>query len=169
MLNLKLAEVTRGEVRLREEIAPDHPVWNGVEAEILEPLHVDLHARSVGDGVLVSGTLRSRLEIQCRRCLASVVLDLDEAVDLWFEEVTSLEAREWEGEAYPLPPRGGDLDLTEALREQLLLRIPEYVVCREECRGLCPRCGADLNVAECDCTEEPTPGPWDALKNLTFD
>ena len=55
------------------------------------------------------------------------------------------------------------------LREQLLLRVPAYVVCREECRGLCPQCGANLNETTCACEPEQAASPWDALKKLKFD
>ena len=65
--------------------------------------------------------------------------------------------------------RGNEIDLREPLREQLLLHLPEYVACREECRGLCPHCGANRNETECGCVSERLPGPWDALKNVKFD
>jgi uncharacterized protein len=70
---------------------------------------------------------------------------------------------------YPLPARGDELDLREAVREQLLLRAPRFALCREECRGLCPTCGADRNQDDCGCVPEPAVSPWDALKNVTFD
>ena len=73
------------------------------------------------------------------------------------------------GEVYPLPVRGTELDLTEAVREQLLLQVPAYVLCREACAGLCPRCGADRNDGECGCAPPDEGSPWAALKKLTFD
>jgi uncharacterized protein len=74
-----------------------------------------------------------------------------------------------EGDVYPLDLHAAELDLTEALREQLMLRVPQYVVCDEACRGLCPQCGANLNETECGCTPPEEPGPWDALKKIRFD
>ena len=59
MLNLSLAEVARGEVRVRGTIAPDDPLWEGTRVALREPLEVDLDARSVGEGVLVRGTIRA--------------------------------------------------------------------------------------------------------------
>jgi uncharacterized protein len=51
------------------------------------------------------------------------------------------------------------------IREELILAVPEYVLCREECRGLCPRCGKDLNEGPCACRPEPDPR-WAALEAL---
>lgn len=171
MLKLNLSAVAREEVRLREEVPPEHPLWSewtGTEVVPLEPLEVDLTARSVGEGVFVRGTLRTRVQVPCRRCLAATEHEVDETVDFLFQELEE-EDDDAGGEVYALPPKGVELDLTEAVREQLVLRVPRYVVCREECRGLCPRCGADLNEAPCDCVPEEEPSPWDALKKLKFD
>jgi len=61
-------------------------------------------------------------------------------------------------EAYLIPRRAAELDLGDAVREELILAVPEYVLCREDCRGMCPRCGVDLNAGPCDCTPVPGPG-----------
>jgi DUF177 domain-containing protein len=168
MLHLNLAGVDRGEVSLREQVPPDHPMWNGTGVELVEPLDVDLAARSVGDGVLVRGTLRTKVRQVCRRCLAPVEQEVDEHVDLLFAEPTEEDDAD-DGEVYFLPARGDDLDLTDAVREQVLLQAPEFTLCREECRGLCPTCGRDLNEGACECVPEAAPSPWDALKNVEFD
>ncbi len=170
MLHLILVEVARRDVRVQEEITPDHPIWDGIGATPRAPLAVDLSARSVGQGLLIAGTLRGTFEVQCRRCLTAVTWDLDEEINLWFEPLEDEEERfQLEGEVYPMPARGTELDLTDAVREQLLLRIPDYLLCREDCLGLCPQCGIDLNQAQCTCVEEPTAGPWDVLKQIKFD
>lgn len=169
MLKLSLGAVSRGEVQVREEVPPEHPMWEGMEVALAGPLKVDLGARSVGDGVFVRGRLSGTLRVPCRRCLAEVEREMDQEVDFLFEELEEEEETEMEGEVYALPERGDELDLTEAVREQVLLHVPRYVVCREECRGLCPRCGADLNTAPCDCVPEEEPSPWDSLKKIRFD
>lgn len=169
MLHLNLAGVDRGEVYLREQVPADHPMWNDTGVVLVEPLDVDLSARSVGDGVLVRGTLRTRVRQACRRCLAPVEQKVDEHVDLLFvppgEDAEDVD----DGEVYPLPARGDDLDLTGAVREQVLLQAPEFTLCREDCPGLCPTCGKDLNEGACECVPEVAESPWDALKNVEFD
>jgi uncharacterized protein len=169
MLNLSLSAVSRGEVQVREQVPPDHPMWEGTEVRLAGPLEVDLNAREVGRGVFLRGTLRGTLRVPCRRCLAETDAVLDEEVDFLFDELEGDEEDEVGGEVYPLRTRGDELDLTEAVREQVLLRVPRYVLCRDECRGLCPKCGADLNTAPCDCVPDEGDSPWDALKKIRFD
>lgn len=168
MLKANLTAVDRQEVRLQEAVPADHPMWEGAGVELVQPLEVDLTARSVGDGVLVRGHLRTRVRLACRRCLTEVEQDVDAQVDLLFEQLGEDE-EEMEGEVYPLPSRGTELDIAEPVREQLLLQVPQYALCDEACRGLCPQCGTNLNEGACDCVSEAAPSPWDALKKLKLD
>jgi uncharacterized protein len=61
---------------------------------------------------------------------------------------------------------GEGLELAEIVREQLLLAIPIKTVCREECKGLCPHCGKNLNSGECECAQGASDPRWEALKSL---
>jgi uncharacterized protein len=168
MLKANLAGLDRDEARLVEAVPVDSPFWNGTELHPVGPLDVDLVVRSVGDGVLVRGRLAAEVELECRRCLSPVRHRVDDTVDMYFTEIGPDE-EEIEGEVYPLPVRGAELDLADAVREQLLLRVPDFALCREECRGFCPQCGTNLNEAECGCVPEAPPSPWDALKQAKFD
>ena len=66
---------------------------------------------------------------------------------------------------YAIPERAKELDLREALREELLLAVAQFVECRPDCRGLCPECGANLNAGPCGCRPERDPR-WEALSDL---
>jgi uncharacterized protein len=169
MLKLALNAVDRGEVRIRETVPPDAPMWSEASVKLSAPLQVDLVATSVGEGILVRGSLRTEVTGECRRCLIEVPAGVDLHVDLLFEPVSPEEEDEAEGEVYPLPQRGAELDLSGPIREQIVLNAPTYVLCREDCRGLCPQCGADRNQTACDCVSEPAPSPWDALMKLKHD
>jgi uncharacterized protein len=68
-------------------------------------------------------------------------------------------------DCYPLPPDAREVDLTPAVREKMILAAPRYVVCRDDCRGLCPRCGHDLNAGPCGCPPA-TDLRWQALASL---
>jgi uncharacterized protein len=170
MLILSLNAVARGEVPVVGEISPADPVWEDADVALAEPLRVQMRARFVGEGVLARGRMRTRLDLECRRCLTAVGYDIDDAVDLLYEPLAGEEEEvALSGEVYPLPPRGDQIDLKPALREQLLLRVPDHVVCDEACRGLCPQCGTDLNRETCSCVPVAASGPWDALRKLKFD
>lgn len=169
MLNLSLTAVARGPVRLRQEILASDPLWESVGITLGEPLRVDLEATTVGEGVLIRGVIETELSAECRRCLAGVPVRIRDTVDMLFEPLAPGEAEELGGEVYSLPARGDQLDIREALREQLVLRIPDFVVCSESCRGLCPQCGAELNHTNCECVPEAPPSAWGALKDIKFD
>lgn len=169
MPTLSLAAVSHEEVDVRDEVAPDDPLWDGTGLTLREPLRVELRAQSVGEGILVRGQLSTGLLLECRRCLKEVPTEVDIHVDLLYEPLEGEEADELGGEIYPIPPKASDLDLGPALREQLLLQVPDFVVCEEACRGLCPQCGTNLNEAKCACVPEARESPWDALKKLEFD
>ena len=61
---------------------------------------------------------------------------------------------------------GEKIDLTDLVREQILLDLPTQILCREDCKGLCQKCGANLNEVNCNCAENETDPRWSALKNL---
>lgn len=166
---LDLTEVYRGEARFEGELRPDDPLWEGSGLQLMEPLRLDLVAQPVSEGVLVRGRMVTRLALECRRCLTEVVHAVDDEITLLFEPLLPDEEEDLDGEVYPLPSRGDQLDLKPALREELMLRVPEFVVCTAECRGLCATCGANLNETTCECVPEAAESPWDALRNLKFD
>jgi uncharacterized protein len=168
MLILDRADLARGEVRVAGEISPEHLEWKRAEVALLEPVRAELVARGAGDSVWVHGTLHTRARFSCSRCLSDVVRQVETPVDLLFAPQAP-EDEEADGEVYPLAPRAKEIDLADAVREQLLLNLPAYVICSADCKGLCPQCGADLNAGGCSCEPERDPSPWDALKNIKFD
>ena len=169
MLILSLTAVARAPVRLHLALPADLPLWRDAGLVLDEPLTADLEARSVGEGILVRGEMSTRVAAECRRCLTPVHVDLRQPVDLLYEPLSPEDELDLSGEVYPLPDRGDELDLAPALREQLILKVPDFVLCTESCRGLCPHCGAELNRTSCGCVGEAKPSAWDALKSIRFD
>ena len=110
-----------------------------------------LHAQHVSDELVVGGTLEFPVFLQCARCsefFSTTVVDSDFL------------------RAYPASEDIDSVDITEDLREDLLLNIPGFPVCSEECKGLCMQCGADLNKGPCGCAAGDRPNAWSALDNL---
>ena len=101
----------------------------------------------VQGGVLVQGTLGSRLEQECVRCLESSKL----SIDLKLEETFRLPGTSPQIDTPHEVSENGRLDLTPILREQAWLAIPMKILCRPDCQGLCPQCGANLNQEQCAC------------------
>jgi uncharacterized protein len=100
---------------------------------------------------------------ECRRCLAETTVPVSDDVQLIFAQSGEDEAEE--DDVVVIPASERELDLRPAMREEWLLAVPAFALCREDCRGLCPSCGADRNTGDCTCL--PTTDPrWDALRNL---
>ena len=124
-------------------------------------VQVDATLEWVTDGLLVTGVARGPFESECRRCLTTVRGE----VAARFQELFEFEARE--GESYPI--KGEHIDLGPLVRETLLLELPLAPLCREDCAGLCPRCGADLNAGPCGCEPEDRDPRWAVLDVLKGD
>lgn len=120
--------------------------------------------------VKVRGSVTGTAEIDCTRCLQPVRQPLAVTFDVEYLTEGGL-GTEGEHEVAPADLetdelRGNTLDLTELAHEQVLLNIPEQFLCREDCKGLCERCGEDLNLVDCNCGQDEIDPRWAALKNL---
>lgn len=118
--------------------------------------------------------LRARLSysqtLACQRCLGEVTRPVEEEIELLLmehEPGAEEEERELEEEDLGvLVVDGQELDLGPVLHEQLQLAVPMRPLCSEECAGLCPVCGANLNETECDCRRETADPRWAGLAAL---
>ena len=167
MLPLDLARLSReGSLRIEGEIPPDARLWEGTGVRLEGPLRVDLRASEAKSGeVVVRGVVEGTLDQECRRCLDPVKVPLREEVTFVFAPPDLLGGED-DGEIRILAADASGVDLAEPIREEVVLAAPTYTLCSPDCRGLCPRCGADLNETTCECAvEEPDPR-WDALRAL---
>lgn len=119
---------------------------------------LDAHLRSMPDGVVVSGHLRVPWHGTCRRCITRI------------EGVAEIEVSEL-FQDHPIDPElfvrhGEQIDLTEMVREHVIGDVPAIPLCRDECAGLCPRCGVDRNTHTCDCVVEVRDDRWAVLDTL---
>jgi uncharacterized protein len=126
--------------------------------------------RGVIQDIRVVGDFATLVEINCARCLEPVSHPVQNSFDLLYRPQGSDAGREeisvTQAEAEIGYYRGDGLLLEDVLREQILLAVPIRIVCREECRGLCPQCGRNLNTGACDCAEPLEDPRWDALRKL---
>jgi uncharacterized protein len=136
-----------------------------VETALVGPVRL-MHSQG---GVLVQGNLHTEVTLSCSRCLQPVLVPLGVEIEEVFTSTTDVLTGK------PLPVEEEDralwvderhiLDLSEVLRQAVLLELPMHVLCSDECRGLCPSCGQNLNEGTCDCAPEPDPR-WSVLLNL---
>lgn len=151
----------------------------GLELRQVSALHTGGHAQLVEEyrgkrqkiqDIRLSGSFTTTFELACARCLEPVIENVARNFDLLYRpqgadagpEERSVTATEAEVSYY----QGEGVLLEDALREQVLLAVPLKVICREDCKGLCPHCGKNMNAEQCSCAEPVEDPRWSALKDI---
>ena len=164
MLVFDIRSVEAKAVQVDAQLSPDDPVWQQGDPVPANPLRVAGRLSSAGSGRFYwHGKLSGDVTIPCRRCLVDATVHVQDEAHVIFAEKGSEEAED--PDVYVLDERSHQLDLRPVVREQWMLSVPAYVVCREECKGLCPTCGKDLNSGPCDCPAARD-SRWDALRRV---
>jgi uncharacterized protein len=177
--------------RLTETPSPldfegDTAWWRASMANVAElpgdldaPFRVSLQAYYMGEDLYLEGRVEGSLELECGRCLARYRHPLREPFRLVLEPAGARQPADPEGAAVLARDgiwlgddldagwfRGKEIDLSSFVIEVVALALPVKPLCREDCAGLCARCGADRNQAPCDCVETKVDSPFAALKAL---
>lgn len=152
-------------VQVHGTLPADDPVWGASDARPAEAVQVDGRiAPAGGEGrFYFSGRIAGRTALACRRCLSDVVVEVAGEVHLLVAPAGDPAAAD-DPDVVLYDPGARELDLRPAVRESWLLEVPQFVQCSDTCRGLCPRCGTDLNAGACDCAPEATDQRWAALR-----
>src|SRR5579864_4247854 len=175
---IEVAELELHPVDFQKEFPPD-AIDLGTDVRQLTPLKTSGRAqlveehhgkRQVIQDIRLQGELATSLELPCARCLDPVVQNVARSFDLLYRplgtdagnEELSVTVAEAEVGYY----KGEGLLLEDVLREQVLLSVPLKVVCREDCKGLCPHCGKNLNEERCSCAAPLEDPRWEALKEI---
>jgi DUF177 domain-containing protein len=161
-LVLNVAELTRRPATRKayELVVPAQGLTLGGDADVEDgtPVVVDVVVESLTDGLTVNGEIRTEWRGTCRRCVGPASGELlADVSELYQVHPTSEEAFAFDGE---------QLDLGPMVRELVLMELPPAPLCRPDCAGICPVCGADRNVAPCDCEPDPVDPRWAGLEEL---
>ena len=156
--------------RFEFSLTPAEIDLTGEEAKLKTAVRVEGELKKGIVETEVSGRIYAELEIECTRCLQTIERKLEIPFEAAFvTEENYTQAREAELGAKDLDVSvydGQKIDITELVREQILLNLPEQIFCRDNCRGLCEKCGANRNLVDCNCIEKEIDPRWAALKNL---
>ena len=142
-------------------------VW--IDEDILRPMgegiRVTGRLSAAGSGrYYFSGHLSGATHQECRRCLAPAQAAVNAEMHVLYAESGGED--DDDPDVFPVGGAKGDvIDLTAAVREQWLLEVPPFLLCRPDCKGLCLKCGADLNAGACSCAPDADPR-WDALRKV---
>ncbi len=138
---------------------------------LYRPVVASLTIERIGKRFIVNGDLNTVLMLQCDRCLQLFPKDLRGKFQLFLEPQTApveteedIELAEDEMSIDLLPAQ--EVDLENIVKEQVYLSLPMKILCRDDCRGLCPTCGANLNEGLCNCHVRGGHPAFQVLKNL---
>jgi uncharacterized protein len=172
---LDVKELALHKVRIRKSYAPGAIDFHSTEFKQAEPLEVRATAELIEGQIRVSGAFHTRLELVCARCLEQVGEEVSREFDLYYRPASEKPGKEEmqlkDGDTEVSFFEGEGLFLADVLAEQVLLAIPMKVICRSDCRGLCPQCGANLNGESCRCEargSDPRLAPLARLKQDWF-
>lgn len=155
MLVVDLRDLGRGPLDTRGTLDAEHAALEGLDFELAGPLEVAGRIQQTGpDDYYWRGHLSGSVRQECGRCLTGLEQRVESDIDAYF--TNDPDAAD-EPQRYPLPATGYALDLAPVVREELILAVPLFPLCREDCAGLCPECGADLNRGPCECTGAAEP------------
>ena len=147
------------------------------ECKFAAPIRTALRALRIGDLVEIDGDIETSVRLPCSRCLQPfenhlkshfALTCLHRATD-GREETEPQEVELSSGDMGIVYFQGEKIHLKYTIQEQVVMAFPFRALCKKDCKGLCPKCGADLNEDLCDCDRSSSPGKFAVLKNLKLE
>lgn len=167
-----------GKTFVGEEPPSIFDIEDKVDLKVEGPVHYELDVRVVSNELIVKGTLKVDMSFGCSRCGEFFSLPVAEPLFQYVAEIGNRALRAGLGEARSATSTSSgqagsgqagqveSVDLTEDIRESMILAFPDYPVCKPDCKGLCPLCGMNLNKSQCNCKPPGDDIRWSALDNL---
>ena len=164
-LNLERLELGRSTLELDDELVRDDPDYE--DGKLRATVQGELVVDAMDQRIVVHGEFASTHTVECDRCAKAFTLETEPDVEVMIlRNPTRGDVPEDQDDAWVIHQQGGVVDLDESLLEAVVLEEPQKILCREDCAGLCPRCGIDRNESECDCVTEELDSRWAALEKL---
>ncbi len=138
---------------------------------IQQPIEGTVKFTKLNQGLLITGNMETVIEVNCGRCLDPFDVAIEIEVEEEFRPTLDIQT----GAHLPVGDEDDDatliddkncIDLSEVVRQQLLLALPNHPLCRDDCKGLCPTCGQNFNEGTCNCQDDTIDPRWEALKTL---
>ena len=160
-------EFSAGVIDLGADLRQQGILKSEGRADLVEEHH---GKHEVVQDIRLKGKLETRLEVACARCLDPVVVPVKRSFDLLYRPLGTdaghQELSVTDAEAEIGYYQGEGLLLEDTLREQVLLAVPLKTVCSDDCQGICPSCGKNLNEGACSCEDDVEDPRWSALKEI---
>jgi uncharacterized protein len=170
-MRIEVENLTAAATPFAHTYRPDEMDLEEEGASVVSEVAVGGGATRKGEEVRLRGEISGEVELLCDRCAAPerrpLAVEFDTAFIPQAVEAVKAENVELLKEDLVLSAyEGNAVDLDELVREQIVLALPSRHLCREDCKGLCQKCGADLNAGDCSCAQVETDPRWAALADL---
>jgi len=168
-MNVNVAQIREDEgLSVHHVYAEGELGLGGAETRINGRPVLDLRATRNNERVELTGRIRADVEFNCDRCLEPINIPVEQSFDLVYVPPlgTGEETALGEDDLSIAFYRDDNIDLDDVAREQIELALPMGRFCKDDCKGLCPACGANLNQQSCGCGAQPVDPRWAALKDL---
>lgn len=160
----------KGDPGARQNVEYREAVGLPGEAAPTGPANVQVQLVNTGDVITLSGTAVVPVRLRCARCLEEFETSLEAQLEDQYREVArppgEAESRRALEEEGVILYHGEEIDLDPPVRESLALAVPMQPLCGEDCRGICPACGLDLNRGTCRCEPEAGDSRLEALRRF---
>lgn len=169
-MKVELKEIKSFPAELSLVAQPDELDFELAEVRLAEGVGLDLSIQQTDNEYILSGQCSATAEMDCARCLETAHLELHGEISLIAIRPISDEADKFDsnGDSEQEVTRldvNESLNLDDVIRRALFSEIPHKPLCREDCKGLCPVCGANRNEQRCGCDTEQRDSRWDALSD----
>lgn len=144
----------------------------GIELETPKGISYQLQLTNTGEGIVLSGDASCLATTPCARCLEPARVEVEGPVEGYYLLEDAESAEGYESDEFEVVDEEGSFDIAPAIMAAIIHATPYIILCSDDCKGLCPSCGANLNEGPCDCghDDDIDPlNPFAALKDLTFE
>lgn len=165
MLSFDIRSLETQAVVVDEQLPATDDIWEETDPKPATAVRVTGRLSSAGPGRFYwHGRIEGDVALECSRCLIDTTAHVSDEAHVIFAESGDEDTDD--PDVYRLDPNVRELDLRPAIREEWILVAPSFALCRDDCKGLCPRCGTDRNTGSCQCDEKSDDPRWDALRKL---
>lgn len=169
-MRIELASLEGARAKFAHSYAEGELVLGDERLRLVQPPTVSGEIRREDRRVHVKGRAVARVQVECDRCLKLIELPADSSFKLEYvtqEDYQAHQAVELTEDDLDLTVFDGEvIDVDALVTEEILLAVPDHILCKDDCKGICPRCGADRNSVDCGCETAEVDPRWAGLKEL---
>ncbi len=166
MVKLNIANYSEGSLVETASVSPAEVNLSEYE-EFRSPVGLIFNINKIGSEIYIRAEISTIASLVCDRCLEGYEWPLQDKIDILCTTDPGLVKND-QDDVYLITAASKEVDITESIRQSLIIALPQKKLCQKKCKGLCPSCGINLNLEVCQCKNEKIDPRWDALNKIKF-